>query len=124
MSDYQHAAEAYISVWNETDPAARRALLSELFTEHAGYTDPLGAVQGWDGIDQFIASAQAQFAGLVFSLPGTADGHHDTARFAWHLGAPGTDEPLVIGFDVITIEDGRIDHVYGFLDRVPDDSAR
>jgi hypothetical protein len=119
MSDYQHAAEAYISVWNETDPAARRALISELFTVQASYTDPLGAVHGHDGIDQFVAGAQAQFAGLVFSLSGNADGHHDTARFTWHLGAPDTDEPLVIGFDVIAIEDGRINQVYGFLDKVP-----
>jgi SnoaL-like domain len=119
MSDFQHTAEAYIAVWNETDAAARRALIAELFTEGVRYTDPLGDVQGHDGVDAFIAGAQAQFAGLVFSLAGDADGHHDTARFTWHLGAPGSDEPLAIGFDVVDVEAGRITHVHGFLDKVP-----
>lgn len=119
MSDYQHTAEAYIAVWNETDAAARRALIAELFTEDVRYTDPLGDVQGHDGVDTFIAGAQAQFAGLAFSLAGDADGHHDTARFTWHLAAPGAEEPLVIGFDVIDLDKGRISQVHGFLDKVP-----
>lgn len=119
MSDFQRIAENYITIWNETEPQARRSLISELFTEHASYTDPLGAVRGWDGIDQFITGAQAQFAGLGFSLAGGVDGHHDTARFTWHLGAPGADEPLAIGFDVISVDNGRIGQVYGFLDKVP-----
>jgi hypothetical protein len=119
MSDFQHTAESYIAVWNETDPAKRRALIVDLFTEQVGYTDPLGEVHGWDGIDQFIAGAQERFAGLAFGLAGDADGHHDTARFTWHLGSPGIDEPVVIGFDVIAIADGRIGQVYGFLDKVP-----
>ncbi|MCU1682950.1 MAG: isomerase [Amycolatopsis sp.] len=119
MSDFQHTAEAYIAVWNETDAAARRALIAGLFTEQVRYTDPLGDVTGHDGVDTFIAGAQTQFAGLVFSLDGDADGHHDTARFTWHLSAPGADEPLVVGFDVITLTDGRIAQVHGFLDKVP-----
>lgn len=119
MSDFQHTAEAYVAIWNEVDAAARHELIAELFTADARYTDPLGEVQGHDGIDGFIAGAQAQFAGLVFSLDGEADGHHDIARFTWHLGAPGADEPLVIGFDVIALDDGRIRQVHGFLDKVP-----
>jgi hypothetical protein len=119
MSDYQHTAEAYVAIWNETGATARRSLISELFTPGARYTDPLGDVRGHDGIDGFVAGAQAQFAGLVFSLHGEADGHHDTARFTWHLGAPGTEEPLVIGFDVLALDGGRIDRVHGFLDKVP-----
>jgi hypothetical protein len=119
MSDFRHIAENYIAVWNETDPATRRGLISELFTRQAGYTDPLAAVEGRDDLDRLVAGAQAQFAGLVFSLAGEVDGHHDTARFTWHLGEPGAGEPMVIGFDVIAVDDGRINQVYGFLDKVP-----
>lgn len=119
MSDYQHLAERYIAVWNTTGADQRRALVDELFTADATYTDPLGAVRGRDGVDGFIAGAQEQFAGLVFSLPGTADGHHDLARFTWHLGQPGADEPLAIGFDVIEVDGDRIRRVHGFLDKVP-----
>jgi hypothetical protein len=119
MSDIQQTAERYIDVWNETDPAARRALVAEVFTEQAGYTDPLADVRGHDGIDGFVGGAQAQFPGLRFSLAGPVDGHHDVARFTWHLGAPEGGEPLVVGFDVVVLAEGRISRVYGFLDKVP-----
>ncbi|GAA3830974.1 MULTISPECIES: nuclear transport factor 2 family protein [Amycolatopsis] len=119
MTDYTALAQAYIDVWNETDGDKRRALVEELFTPDATYTDPIGAVRGTAAIGDFVGAAQAQFAGLEFSLGGTVDGHHDQARFTWHLGAPGAAEPLVIGFDVVVVEDGRIGQVLGFLDKVP-----
>ncbi|WP_409180189.1 nuclear transport factor 2 family protein [Amycolatopsis sp. VS8301801F10] len=112
-------ARRYVDVWNETDPQRRRRLVSEVFAPGATYTDPLGSVAGQDGIDGFIGGAQAQFAGLVFSLPAEPDAHHDLARFQWHLSAPGSPEPVAIGFDVIEISGGRIAKVHGFLDKIP-----
>ena len=119
MSAIESIVNRYIDSWNQTDAAGRRAAIRELYAENAGYTDPLAAVRGWDAIDQFIAGAQQQFKGLVFSLAGKIDAHHDTARFTWHLGVPGAKEPVVIGFDVAVTENGRLRQVYGFLDKVP-----
>ena len=60
-----------------------------------------------------------QFAGLVFSLGGPVDGHHDVVRFTWHLG-PAGEEPIVVGFDVAELDaEDRITAVHGFLDKVP-----
>ncbi|RAE73263.1 nuclear transport factor 2 family protein, partial [Burkholderia multivorans] len=43
----------------------------------------------------------------------------DQVRFRWGLGPEGA-EPVIIGFDVIIVDDhGRIEDVRGFLDRVP-----
>lgn len=119
MSAIDSIVHRYIDSWNQTDAASRRAAIRALYAEDAGYTDPLAAVRGWDAIDQFIAGAQQQFKGLVFSLAGKVDAHHDTARFTWHLGALGAQEPLVVGFDVAVTENGRLRQVYGFLDKVP-----
>jgi hypothetical protein len=119
MSDIESIVHRYIETWNETDPARRRAAIEELYTENGAYTDPLVAASGWDALDRTIAGAQQQFPGLVFSLAGPVDAHHDTARFTWNLGAPGTVEPLVVGFDVAVTENGRLRQVYGFLDKVP-----
>ncbi|MBV9893208.1 MAG: nuclear transport factor 2 family protein [Chloroflexi bacterium] len=119
MTDIQRVIERYIDVWNATDPVRRRELIQEVFTEDAAYSDPLAAVRGHDAIDQFVAGAQAQFAGMQFSLGSAIDAHHDQARFTWHLGAPGVEEPVVIGFDVAILNDGRVRDVYGFLDKVP-----
>ena len=112
-------AERYLACWNETDPQARRALINDNWTADAVYSDPLADVAGRAAIDATIAAVQAQFPGFVFTQLGDMDAHHQQARFAWGLGMPG-DEPLVEGFDVVVIDDeGRIDRVYGFLDRVP-----
>lgn len=119
MNEVQEIVQRYIDAWNETDAPRRRALVGDVFLPRATYTDPLAAVRGHDAIDQFIGAAQAQFAGLRFSLAGPVDAHHDQARFNWQLCAAADAEPMVIGFDVAVFEDGRIGAVYGFLDKVP-----
>jgi hypothetical protein len=119
MSDFDAAVERYLAMWNEADPAARRALVDKACTSDVTYVDPLAAVEGPDALDGLIAAAQGQFAGFVFTAGGAVDGHHEVARFTWHLGRPG-EEPLVEGFDVIELAaDGRIRTVRGFLDKVP-----
>ena len=123
MTDVNTLIQRYIDTWNETDSARRRTLIAEVFTEDASYTDPLVAVRGQGSIDQFVATAQAQFAGLRFSLGGPVDAHHDQARFAWHLAAPGSSEPVVIGFDVAVMHAGRMREVYGLLDKAPSAAA-
>ncbi|WP_406284192.1 nuclear transport factor 2 family protein [Embleya sp. NBC_00896] len=117
--DFTALAERYISTWNETDPAARRKLVEAVYTEDAAYVDPLVSAEGHDAIDATLGAVQGQFAGLVFTLGGPVDGHHDLARFTWNLGPVG-EEAIVVGFDVIHVaEDGRIARVSGFLDKVP-----
>lgn len=77
------------------------------------------SVRGRDGLDATIAAVQGQFGGLVFSLAGAVDAHHDIARFTWYLGPKGA-EPVAIGFDVAVVgDDGLISQVLGFLDKVP-----
>ena len=116
MSDI---AERYLACWNETDPEARRALIDRHWSEDASYIDPLAAVAGREAIEATIAAVQAQFPGFVFCQLSEMDAHHQQARFGWGLGAPGA-EPMIEGFDVVVIDDeGRIERVYGFLDRVP-----
>jgi hypothetical protein len=109
----------YLDCWNETDPAARRKLIDEVWTVDAEYTDPLAQARGRAEIDATIGAVQQQFPGLIFSLAGLVDAHHQQARFTWGLGPEGA-EPLVIGFDVtVTDEHDRIRTVLGFLDKVP-----
>jgi hypothetical protein len=120
MSDYTELANRYLAVWNEADTERRRAAIAELWTEDGGYTDPVAAVKGHDGIEAVISGAREQFPGFVFSLLGAVDGHHDMARFQWGLALEGSAEPVVIGFDVAVLaEDGRLRDVLGFLDKVP-----
>ncbi|GIF71658.1 nuclear transport factor 2 family protein [Asanoa siamensis] len=116
---YDTLAERYIAIWNETDPAERRARIDELWAPDARYVDPLAVAEGRDAIDATVAAVQGQFPGMTFRLAGPVDGHHDQARFTWELGPEGGQAPIA-GFDVVTTDDtGRLTQVLGFLDRVP-----
>ncbi|GAA1282172.1 nuclear transport factor 2 family protein [Pseudonocardia aurantiaca] len=109
----------YLTAWNTRDDGARRVAIEKAFAPDARYVDPLADVTGTDAIDALIAGVQQQFPGMEFRPVGDVDAHHDVCRFRWGLGPAGA-EPLVIGFDVATVdEDGRITTAQGFLDKVP-----
>ena len=119
MTATRQLVERYLQGWNETDPLRRRALIEDVYAEHAAYVDPMVEARGREAIDATIAAVQGMFPGHVFTLAGEVDAHHDIARFHWHLAKPGADEPLVIGFDIAVLDAGRIRQVHGFLDKVP-----
>ncbi len=118
MTEIERLADGYIAAWNERDTEARAKALSDVFAPDARYTDPLGETSGREAISAAIAGAQAQFPGLIFTR-GPVDAHHDIARFNWSLGSPEGGDPLVVGFDVVYVAQGKIARVYGFLDKVP-----
>src|SRR4051812_12837654 len=112
-------ADRYLAAWNETDPAARRAAVDGLFSADARYTDPLVDAEGRSAIEATIAAVQEQFPGFTFRRLGTVEAHHQQLRFAWELGPAGAEAPIA-GSDVAVVDaEGRIAHVFGFLDRVP-----
>jgi hypothetical protein len=118
MSDFTQLAQRYLATWNETDPAARRTLIDEVWSAGGRYVDPLAEVAGRDQIDALVAAAQGQFPGMTFRLAGAVDAHHDQARFTWELGPDGT--AVVVGFDVVQRDaGGQLALVLGFLDKVP-----
>ncbi|HEY4239545.1 MAG TPA: nuclear transport factor 2 family protein [Kofleriaceae bacterium] len=119
MTDLTSIARTYIQSWNQLDAATRRATIDELFADACTYTDPMASVQGRAGVDGFIAAVQQQFAGVSFALAGPVDAHHDVARFTWHATVPGVADPVAIGFDVMTLEAGKIRTIVGFLDKAP-----
>lgn len=120
MSAATTVVERYLAIWNETDRAQRRALITQTWSDDATYLDPMMAGDGPDGIDAMIAAVQQQAPGLKFRQTGVADSHHDHVRFSWELVGPASDEPVYAGTDFATLAaDGRLQTVIGFLDRVP-----
>lgn len=110
---------AYLNTWNSTDGTARRTLLDQHWAPGASYVDPLADVTGHDEISAAIDAVHTQFPGFEFTLVSGSDTHHRHTRFQWGLGPRGAD-PLVVGFDVLSTDDeGRIESVLGFLDKVP-----
>jgi len=117
MADVTTVVDAYIAMWNETSPEARRAIVARAFGEDGSYLDPLMAGEGPEGIDAMVAGAQAQFPGARFELTAGPDHHHDRVRFAWRLVGDGPDGPIAVGTDFATVaHDGRLRDVTGFLE--------
>lgn len=110
--------DSYLATWNATGEQ-QRSLLGQHWSSEVTYTDPMAEVRGHDGMTALIEGAREQFPGFVFSQVGAVDAHHRQARFQWGLGPEG-QEPVVIGFDVLVVDDsGQIADVRGFLDKVP-----
>ncbi|TIO29848.1 MAG: nuclear transport factor 2 family protein [Mesorhizobium sp.] len=123
MTDLNTIARNYITAWNESDAARRKALLEAAFTSDVSYRDPIMQGDGHDGIAALIDGVQQQFAGFRFSLKGEPDGFADRIRFSWNLGPEGA-ESVIEGTDICVIENGRLKSVTGFLDKVPAASPR
>jgi hypothetical protein len=111
------AIHRYVQLWNEHDPARRRAAFGELLNADSLYTDPdWEAVIGPDAINTMIGRAQEKLGELRFSVTAIINSHHDLALFTWHLGLPDGTPPVATGYDVIGFDDGgRIGRVYGFF---------
>src|SRR5687767_7468969 len=106
--------DAYLQTWNETDPAARAALIEQALGADLWYRDPLPEADGLQAYDGMIAAVQAQFPGLVMTRTSPIDAHRDLVRFNWALGAPG-QAPVFAGLDVAkTDADGKLHRIIGF----------
>ena len=106
--------DAYLQTWNETDPAARAALIEQALGTDLWYRDPMLEADGLQAYDGMIAAVQAQFPGLVMTRTSPIDAHRDLVRFNWALGAPG-QAPVFAGLDVAkTDADGKLHRIIGF----------
>lgn len=118
MKTPNEIAEAYIDVWNERDRRCRERLIASGWTESAIYADPLMQGTGRADIAGLIDAVQERFPDFRFSLLGKPDGFGTNVRFSWGLGPQGA-EPPIKGTDFVTLENGQLQRVVGFLDQVP-----
>ncbi|HEY0301824.1 MAG TPA: nuclear transport factor 2 family protein [Rhizomicrobium sp.] len=105
-------------VFDERDPARRRAAIGELYTEDCVFVDPKGAHSGHAALDGAVAALHEFLPGHVFRQVGAPQAIAGAGRLAWSSGPPG-DGPRVTGLDLIVVRDGRIAALYTFLDPHP-----
>ena len=119
MSDMTNTVDAYIAMWNETDPAKRLETIRVAWTDDGHYIDPLMESQGHEGLSAMIDDVQAQFPGHRIRRTTGVDVHHTLARFGWEL--VGDDGSVAVaGLDVgVLADDGRFSRIAGFLGDLP-----
>ncbi|MBV9281764.1 MAG: nuclear transport factor 2 family protein [Chloroflexi bacterium] len=109
--------DGYFAMWNEADPARRRRIIEETWTQDASYVEPLMAVEGYDALNAGVAGLQAQFPGHELRPAGKVDAHHDRVRWSWELFGPEGGTAAAAGTNVGALApDGRLRQVTGFFD--------
>jgi SnoaL-like protein len=109
--------ERYFAIWNETDPARRRELITTTWSPDLTYLDPLFSAAGPDALDTLVEGVHEQFPGHRFRLIGQVDLHHDRARWAWELAGPAGGPTVAAGVDfALLTADGRLHQVTGFFE--------
>jgi hypothetical protein len=109
----------YARAWNERDPAARRALLDEVWADDGSFADQTydTPVVGRKAFASDIGEFQDAEFGAYFEPRPLADGdvHHQYLRLPWtYCSAEGAI--VWIGEDIIELDtDGRIKRVLSFF---------
>ena len=119
MSDITKIVDAYLAMWNETDPARRAEHIDRAWARDGRYVDPKLEAEGSAALSDMVAAIQAGFPGHRFRRVSGIDNHHGELRFAWELVAP--DGSIVVaGIDVGGLApDGRLQRVTGFFGELP-----
>ncbi len=108
-----------LDVFGENDPARRRALIDEIFTEDCVFYDPnKGAHRGHGAIDRIAGAIKANHPDFQYQPIAEPEVSGDGGRIQWVSGRPG-DTPTYAGTDLIVAREGRISAVYLFIDKLP-----
>ena len=123
MSDVATTVDAYLAMWNETDPARRAEHIERAWADGGHYVDPLLEAEGHAALSDMVAGVHAQYPGHRFRRVSGIDTHHDQLRFAWELAAPD-GAVTVAGIDVgALVSDGRLQRITGFFGELPEEAA-
>jgi hypothetical protein len=119
-TDITVVVDAYVASWNEQDPAARAALIAQVWAEDGRNVDPLADAVGHTALDGMVAGLQEQFPGHSLRRTSGVDAHHEVFRFGWEVVAPD-GAIFLAGIDAgVRAADGRIQAIAGFFGDLPE----
>jgi hypothetical protein len=123
VSDLNEVIDAYLAMWNETDPETRSKVIEQAWTSDCRYVDPLLEAGGYSALSEMVDGVQAHYQGHRFRRVSAIDTHHDQVRFGWELVGP--DGALTVaGIDVGELAaDGRLCRITGFFGEIPQEEA-
>ena len=107
-----------LDVFGESDPARRRAVIDEIFTEDCVFCAPNnGIYRGRDEIDRIAGAIRATHPDFQYQPIAEPDLSGDGGRIKWVSGRPG-EAPAYAGTDFIVTREGRIAALYLFFDKL------
>ena len=120
MSHAEDLAQRYIHIWNESDPAARRAQVAALWAENGTHYVRVREVHGHADLETRVATShQTNVAerNYRFEVAGCIEQLRDMVKFHWRMVPKGGGAVAATGLIVCLLaEDGRIRIDYQFID--------
>jgi len=120
MPHAEDLARRYIHIWNETDPAARRAQVAALWTENGTHYVRAREVHGHADLETRVATShQTNVAerNYLFEQNGGVEALRDMVKFNWRMVPNGGGAIAATGLIVVLLAgDGRIRIDYQFID--------
>jgi hypothetical protein len=116
--DAQQLADSYAAVWNQADPAARRAEIEQLWRPDGEHFVTTREVRGYAALEERVTGAydkNVRIAGHSFRAVRNAQKLRDVITFNWEMIEPATREVLAVGLEFLRVDaDGRIvsDHQF------------
>lgn len=109
--------DRYISIWNETNPERRQALIAATLTEDGTYRAPYMSSDNHAGFAALMDSVQLMLPGHTLRLTTGVDVVANMVRFGWSAVNDATGATAVAGIDVGEFgQDGRLCRITGFHD--------
>jgi len=136
MNDVTALADRYVAVWNEPDPAARRAGVRALWSADASHTiqppHEIGAAaaalgvavdleaRGHAALEERVAKSHDEFVargGFVFRPAGDAARLRDMVKLRWEMVPRTGGDAAASGLQILLLDDdGRIRLDYQFIE--------
>jgi hypothetical protein len=120
MSHTEDLALRYVHIWNEPDPAARRAQVAGLWIENGTHYVRAREVRGHADLEVRVASShQSNVAerNYKFEVAGGVEQLRDMVKFYWRMVPNGGGAVAATGLIVLLLaDDGRIRIDYQFID--------
>ena len=116
--DAQQLADRYAAVWNEADPAKRRAEIEQLWRPDGEHYVTTKEARGYAALDERVTGAydkNVRIAGHSFRAVRNAQMLRDVVTFNWEMVQPATGKVLAVGLEFLRVDaDGRIvsDHQF------------
>jgi hypothetical protein len=130
-------ANRYVAVWNEPDPARRRAAIRELWSADAthvlqppdqmrtaaaglGFDRLVLQARGHDALEARVTRSHQEFVApgrFVFRSRGDADRLHDVVKFHWEMAHRDGGAVAGVGLEILLLgPDGRIERDFQFIE--------
>ena len=115
----QQLADRDVAVWNETNPAARRDAIAQLWLPDGVHYVTTREARGYAALEERVIGSHnknVRDAGHVFRAVKNAQALHGVVTFNWEMIRPATGEVLAVGLEFLQIDaDGRITSDFQFI---------